>query len=86
MSKTDMVRCKSLVENTRVEIVEVMNQETEVENEKDSENESMTDASVAEDGNGEHHMDVARVYENTIVLLGELLADSSSPRAAPAGD
>jgi len=33
MSRTDMVRCKSLVESTRVVIVEVMSKEAEVEDE-----------------------------------------------------
>jgi len=76
-SKTDMVRCKSLVEATRVLVVEVMNKEPEPETEMEDETGHETDVSMGmessiwdDDG---HNMDVARVYEATIVQLGELL-------------
>jgi len=88
MSRTDMVRCKSLVEATRVRVVEVMGglkrpvedasetseeigEETEVETETDIEGASTWDGE--DDG---HNMDVARVYENTLVQLGKSLSGS----------
>jgi Subunit 11 of the general transcription factor TFIIH len=79
MSRTDMVRCKSLVESTRVLIVDVMSQDPEVERDEPEESGTETDAmSIDESGYGiedEHDMDVARVYEGTIVQLGELLGN-----------
>lgn len=106
-----MVRCKSLVESTRVVIVEVMSKEAEVEDEtptvdnSGAETDDM-DADMEHDWDPDedsHNMvctscgtavplffltslpyshltlltfaiqDVAKVYENTIVQLGELL-------------
>ncbi|KFY40270.1 hypothetical protein V494_03594 [Pseudogymnoascus sp. VKM F-4513 (FW-928)] len=78
-----MVRCKSIVEQTRVIVVEVMGREGEVEDEDEG---SMA-AGTEDDGtDGEgmgwdenedeselHNMDVAKVYENTIVRLDEAL-------------
>lgn len=73
-----MVRCKSLVESTRVLIVDVMGQAPEVETDDVGESGAETDyMSLDESGYGieedEHDMDVARVYEATIVQLGENL-------------
>ena len=80
MSRTDMVRCKSLVESTRVLIVDIMSQDPEIEKDTPEESGTETDAmSVDESAYGiedEHGMDVARVYEGTIVQLGELLGDA----------
>ncbi|KFY26793.1 hypothetical protein V493_03879, partial [Pseudogymnoascus sp. VKM F-4281 (FW-2241)] len=87
MSRTDMVRCKSIVEQTRVVVVEVMGREGEVEDEDETgtvvgtEDEATTtdgerdtemgwDEDEAESAN---EMDVAKVYENTIVRLDEAL-------------
>ncbi len=80
MSRTDMVRCKSLVEQMRVIIAGVMSR-----GDGDGEQEYLKEAgaeSAAEDGgissawvDEAFDMDVARVYENTIVKLGEVLAD-----------
>lgn len=83
MSRTDMVRCKSIVEQTRVVVVEVMGREGEVEDEESvaAETEDETDGGDTrmgwdEEGEDEaalHNMDVAKVYENTIERLDEAL-------------
>jgi hypothetical protein len=82
MSMTDMVRCKSLVESTRVLIVQVMSGEVEEEEDEvdgsqsgvETETDVDMDAESAWDEDEEgHNMDVARVYEGTIVQLGKLL-------------
>lgn len=87
MSKTDMVRCKSLVEATRVQVVEVMSKEPDVIREVgDDETGTETDASAMsvdaasawDDEDEGHNMDVARVYEATILQLGELLGSGTS--------
>jgi hypothetical protein len=90
MSRTEMVRCKSLVEGMRVLIVEVMSRESSFHEElvmeteageqtgTDTEMESAYGTNESE-WNGEeleHNMDVARVFEKTIVQLGELLKGS----------
>jgi hypothetical protein len=80
MSKTDMVRCKSIVEATRVLIVEVMSKEIEEEPDVE-ENGTETDAmsldleSSWDPDEEKHNMDVARVYDSTIIQLGGLLDD-----------
>lgn len=77
LSRTDMVRCKSLVESTRVMIVDVMSQAPEVEDGPDDSGVETDAMSVDDSAYGveedEHDMDVARVYEKTIVELGEVL-------------
>lgn len=83
MSRTDMVRCKSLVEATRVLVVEVMSKEVEPEREN-SESGVETDAmsvdreSTWDADEDAHEMDVARVYEATITQLGEMLENKTS--------
>ena len=75
MSKTDMVRCKGLVEGTRVLIVDVMSKELAPEEDVE-ESGVETDAEEDASMDGEEQkfdMDVARVYEQTIVQLGERL-------------
>lgn len=101
MTKTHMVRCKSIVERTRVVVVEVMSKQTGAEEEgnggdddnTDTEAEFQTDADVTdsaaesrgfvdpnwEDEDDDVLMDVARVYERTLVQLGEVLQDSTLP-------
>ncbi|KAK8913099.1 hypothetical protein H634G_08650 [Metarhizium anisopliae BRIP 53293] len=91
MTTTDMVRCRSLVEQTRVLIVEVLSS-GEVDDEDDEDEDEDTDMdmdggeSAAEAGGNRTptpwdieeerlHMDAARIYENTIVQLGERLGD-----------
>ncbi|KAK2600179.1 hypothetical protein QQS21_005050 [Conoideocrella luteorostrata] len=86
MTTTDMVRCRSLVEQTRVLIVEVLRNGDVDEEESDDDEEE--DSSAGEErGYGDEagfrwdvdeermHMDTARIYENTIVQLGERLGD-----------
>jgi hypothetical protein len=75
MSKTDMVRVNGLVETTRVLMVDVMSKESHVMDEVDESGiESDTDMINSWDAEEEkYEMDVARVYEQTIVLLGEML-------------
>ena len=98
MSRTDMVRCRSLVEQGRVVIVDVMSRgrreedgvghEGEVDEEGDEEMDEVdVDAESGPDGPGPESrsvwdedeeglfMDVARVYENTLVKLGDTLGE-----------
>jgi hypothetical protein len=92
MTRTEMVRCKSLVEAMRVLIVDVMSGERESDDHRadttdqseqtgtDTEMESAyTDNESAWTGEEErgHDMDVARVFEKTIVQLGEALKGST---------
>lgn len=101
MTKTHMVRCKSIVQQTRLVVVEVMNKQTgpEVQTNDSDEDDMDTDTgldtdfgltdSAAEDRgfvdpnwddeDEDEMMDVARVYERTLVRLGEVLQDSALP-------
>ncbi len=75
MSKTDMVRCKGLVEGTRVLMVDIMSKEPEA-GEDVEESGVETDVEENTDMDAEEQkfdMDIARVYEQTIVQLGEKL-------------
>lgn len=101
MTRTHMVRCKSIVEQTRVVVTELMTRqpqgeeedqgvEGEDEDESDTEKEiteaesevETTDSAAEssgfvdpnwEDPDGDMYMDVARVYERTLVQLGEVM-------------
>jgi hypothetical protein len=75
MSKTDMVRCKSLVEATRVLIVDVMNKEPELDEDmEESGLETDFDEDTGMDAEGQKfEMDTAKVYEQTIVQLEQCL-------------
>ncbi|KAJ4151227.1 hypothetical protein LMH87_011940 [Akanthomyces muscarius] len=98
MTTTDMVRCRSLVETTRVLMVEIMSNDTgedEDEDEDDNEDEDDDDDDdelglettanraepkerVAWDPDQDRiHLDAARVYEKTIVQLGNRLGDGA---------
>lgn len=111
VTKTHMVRCKGIVERTRVAVIEVMNKQTgpEVDEEADGDDEDEdqdqaqdgtdsetdldTDADATDtaadekefvDPNWEEEddellLDVARVYEKTLIRLGEVLQDSTLP-------
>lgn len=93
-----MVRCKSIVEQTRVVVTETMTrqpqeegeEEEEEDEEEDTEQEiteleseaEATDSAAEssgfmdpnwEDPDDDMYMDVARVYERTLVQLGEVL-------------
>ncbi|EFY91580.1 hypothetical protein J3458_014472 [Metarhizium acridum] len=86
MTTTDMVRCRSLVEQTRVLIVEILSS-GEVDDEDEDEDTDMDGDESAAEASGNQtptpwdideerlHMDAARIYENTIVQLGERLGD-----------
>ncbi|CAL3972751.1 hypothetical protein PZA11_004210 [Diplocarpon coronariae] len=82
LSKTDMVRCKGLVEATRVLLVEVMGREREVETEIEGEESAIeTDGCSTQgdgDGNLKWEMEVARVYDMTIIQLGEALGQGEA--------
>jgi hypothetical protein len=83
LSKTDMVRIKGLVEATRVLVVDVMGEEPKLGKDVD-ESDADTDVdteSAWDPENVTYEMDVARVYEQTIVKLGELLEGTSGFQA-----
>ncbi|OIW29178.1 hypothetical protein CONLIGDRAFT_409487 [Coniochaeta ligniaria NRRL 30616] len=88
MSGTDKVRCRSLVEQTRILVVDVMSKEppqveevdeeadydTPMETESESEGAASRGGAYGEDDDDDGlDMDVAKVYENTLVQLGEPL-------------
>lgn len=85
MTTTDMVRCRSLVEQTRVLVVEIMSSGEEEEEEEEDDDREESDMEGAEDEvsatwNVDEdliHLDSARIYENTIVQLGNRLGDGS---------
>lgn len=104
MTKTHMVRCKSIVEQTRLVVVEVMNKQTGLEaetNDDDDDDDDDMDTDTGldtdfdtmdssaedrgfvdpnwDDEDDDLLMDVARVYERTLVRLGEVLQDSTLP-------
>ncbi|KAF9882418.1 meiotic recombination protein dmc1 [Colletotrichum karsti] len=91
MTTTDMVRCRSSVEQTRLVIVEVLSKEPEEDDdeveEMDTETEEEVFGSAWDEDDDRLYMDVARVYEHTIVQLGEKLGDvfgaTPQPAAAP---
>lgn len=85
MTRTDMVRCKGLVESTRVVVVEIMSRIVEEGPEDEVEDSGMeTDAtstymeSTWDADEDNHNMDVARVYEATILALGEHLESKTA--------
>ncbi|KAK1774676.1 hypothetical protein QBC45DRAFT_337036 [Copromyces sp. CBS 386.78] len=106
LSRTDMVRCKSVIERTRVLVVEVMSKEaadedqngdiggpgiqtpkpdddTDLETEVDAQHD-MNDFDDGDDDEDELlHMDVAKVYENTLVKLGDILGDGGGVTTIP---
>lgn len=99
MTTTDMVRCRSSVEQTRLVIVEVLSKDPDEDDEiEDMDTETDTAAGTETEndeilGSGWDEdddrlcMDVARVYEHTIVQLGERLGDvfgaTTQPVATP---
>lgn len=85
MTTTEMIRCRSLVDQCRVLMVEVMRDPAE-EDEEDEEAETDTDTDAEEPGikgwGGVEdddemmlQLDAARVFEKTIVQLNERLGD-----------
>jgi Subunit 11 of the general transcription factor TFIIH len=84
MTTTDMVRCRSIVEETRIVVVNVMNKvEREEEDEPgtatDTETDGLSRIPAWDDDSDGFHMDVARVYEHTLVHLGGRLGTSLGP-------
>ena len=91
MTVTDMVRCRSTVEQTRVLVVDYMSSVDEVDDDDDDEQDGANTATETEtdaetdtgassrgmwtEDDDRLNMDVARVYEKTIVQLGERLGD-----------
>lgn len=87
-STTEKVRMRGLVERTRVAVVEVagkggstVESASETKSQADTEDESMADDSetleaLLDGGHGRWEMEVARVYERTIVELGVSLETS----------
>jgi hypothetical protein len=78
MSGTDMVRCRSLVEATRVLVVGVMSTGAEIDKDEDESGMDTDAMSVDRDSTWTadedvYDMDVARVYESTITQLGRVL-------------
>lgn len=112
MTVTDMVRCRSLVEQTRVLMVEVLSGEVDEEDDEDEEDEGDDDdddidnveggldaAAQRREGYGDQtsmpswdideerlHLDAARIYENTIVQLGERLFYPLTSDNVPSND
>lgn len=82
LSTTDMVRCRSIVEESRRVAVKVLGDDM-VDYEEDTDTDTETDADVDaasatrkaawRGGDDGLFMDVARVYEKTLVKLGERL-------------
>jgi hypothetical protein len=83
LSKTDMVRCKGLVEATRVIMVGLMDRELEVDIDESDSNSVLEMESPENLGDGMYEMDVARIYEETIMKLGERLESNGSFQATP---
>ena len=76
MSKTDMVRCKSLVEATRVAVVDLGSKQFGLdESDAETGDEEIISGEIELEN---YEMDVARVYEQTIMQLGELLGASEA--------
>lgn len=94
MTRTDMVRCKSTVQNARVVIVDVMSKRRTGNVQEVPADE--TEESGAEGPGGFNdsgwddkeslYMDVARVYENTLVKLGDTLGESGIADAEMSAD
>ena len=90
LSTTEKVRMRGIVERTRVAVVEVAgkggniaNSASAIISQTETEDEPMTDDSetmeaVPDGGDGRWEMEVARVYERTIVELGVSLETFSS--------
>lgn len=99
MTTTDMVRCRSLVEQTRVLMVEIMSSgDMDEEDDEDETGAEDGDESSTEGGAGSSgdfnsvrwdideerlHMDTARIYENTLVQLGNRLGDRLGSENGP---
>jgi len=89
MSRTDMVRVNSLALSTRVIVVDAMSKEIEEEPQSPSTNPSDMEMDEVygdhENDVDEDDMGIAKVYEDTITILGELLETGvlPGPRSGP---
>ncbi|RDA84722.1 hypothetical protein CP532_5237 [Ophiocordyceps camponoti-leonardi (nom. inval.)] len=82
MTITDMVRCRSLVEQTRLLVVEMMSAEPdEDDDEDDDEEDEYEDADMEK-----LHMDAARTFQHTIIQLGNRLGDPLISENVPQND
>lgn len=87
MTTTDMVRCRSSVEQTRVAIIEALSEKLDDDNmagQEETDTEDATDNEANDDDpfgsswnedDDMFYMDVGRIYEHTIIQLGERLGD-----------
>lgn len=75
MSQTETVRLKSIVDHTRVCVVEVIGNSDMVEDEDDLDIENEMDIDNEEFDAG-HEIGIAKVYEKTISELGDSLVGS----------
>lgn len=85
MSRTDMVRCKSVVQQTRILIVDVMSRGVEEVGDDGAPYDSQAESGLDGPGSSakgqwneeeeELYMDVARVYEKTLIRLGDALGE-----------
>ncbi|RDA95558.1 hypothetical protein CP533_1206 [Ophiocordyceps camponoti-saundersi (nom. inval.)] len=80
MTVTDMVRCRSLVEQTRLLIVEIMSAEPD-EGEDDDDDDDDEDADMEK-----LHMDAAQTFQQTIVQLGNRLGEPLISENVPQND
>ncbi|RCI12866.1 hypothetical protein L249_0562 [Ophiocordyceps polyrhachis-furcata BCC 54312] len=80
MTVTDMVRCRSLVEQTRLLVVEMMSADPDEEEGDDDEDED-EDAYM-----DKLHMDAARTFQHTIIQLGNRLGDPLISENVPQND
>ncbi|KAI9682170.1 MAG: hypothetical protein M1817_000224 [Caeruleum heppii] len=84
LSTTDKVRIKSLIERTRLVVVEVMTNETEPDSEEETEDDddhdddTMDDFDRPDEGGGRWETEIVRVYDRTLVELGESLGGESA--------
>ncbi|KJZ77399.1 hypothetical protein HIM_03123 [Hirsutella minnesotensis 3608] len=104
MTVTDMVRCRSLVEQTRILMVEVLSNEADEEDEPEDDEDEDDNMDVADAGQNDAnqdgnrtsrpwdideerlHLDAARIYEHTIVQLGNRLGESLTTDNVPDND
>ncbi|KYK58149.1 meiotic recombination protein DMC1 [Drechmeria coniospora] len=90
MSVTDMVRCRSLVEQTRLLMAEVMSHELSESgsgsgsgSEGEGNDEDDEEGMDADDAEADIYLGTARVYEKTIVQLGRRLGEPLVDENAP---
>lgn len=93
LTTTDMVRCRSLVEQTRVLMVEIMSSGRSEESDDEDDGDDDDDDELGLEASADEaervdkapwdidqdriHLDAARVYEKTIIQLGNRLGDGA---------